>query len=98
MTIKTAALKAGMSEPTAHSYLKDRKLPSERKKVRNYRRRPDAFAQVWEEADGFLKDNPRLEGRHDFLPVKRFLTGKQFSFVLGRSIIPELLPRSEVLQ
>ena len=76
MTIKTAAAKAGMSEPTAHSYLKDRKLPSERKKVRTYRTRPDAFAQVWEEAEGFLRDNPKLEVKALFEYLRRTYPGQ----------------------
>ena len=76
MTIKTAAVKAGMSEPAAHSYLKDCKLPSERKKVRTYRTRPDAFAQMWEEAEGFLRDNPKLEVKALFEYLMRTYPGQ----------------------
>lgn len=78
MTKKTAAAKAGMSEPTAHKYLRIGKLPSELRPERGYRTHMDAFAGVWPEAEGFLRDNPKLEAKALFEYIRRTYPG-QFS-------------------
>ena len=46
---EVAAAKAGMAPNTAREYLRDSRLPSERKEERSWRTRPDAFTEVWDE-------------------------------------------------
>src|SRR5438046_2588745 len=46
-TIQAAAAAAGMSERSAHGW-KAGVLPSDTKKPRNWRTRPDPFEKVWE--------------------------------------------------
>ena len=44
--LATAAAKAGMDEKTARKWLRMGRQPSEVKKARTYRTRPDAFAEL----------------------------------------------------
>ena len=48
-TQAVAAAKAGMAEKTARKYLQAGRLPSELKKERTWRTRPDAFTDHWDE-------------------------------------------------
>ncbi len=61
---KSLALSARMTEmsdKTARNYRDDDRLPSQRKTERNYRTRPDPFAEVWPEVEQRLEDEPRLK-------------------------------------
>ncbi len=51
LPLSTAAAKAGMDEKTARKYRSAGLLPSELKKPRDWRTRPDAFAEVWPEME-----------------------------------------------
>ena len=56
-----AGLKAGMSRNTAAKYLKEGRLPSEMKEVRDWRTRPDPFLNHWAEIEARLTADPALE-------------------------------------
>jgi hypothetical protein len=58
-----AAAKAGMDPKTARDYLRDPRLPNERKKDRTWRTRSDPFTQVWEEVREQVATNPGLEAK-----------------------------------
>jgi hypothetical protein len=51
---------ASMDEKTARRYRDDDRLPSQRKKPRNYRTRRDPFAGVWSEVESRLEAEPQL--------------------------------------
>lgn len=61
-----ASCKSGMDVKTARKYLKSGKLPSQLKKERNYRTRPDPLSAIWEEAIVYLHVNPGLEAKFLF--------------------------------
>ena len=58
-----AALRSGMHRETGSKYLKVRKLPSELKKARGWRTRPDPFEEDWPEVEALLVDAPELEAK-----------------------------------
>ncbi len=58
-----AALRAGMHRNTASKYLKAGKLPSTMREVRDWRTRPDPFAEDWAEMAVRLADAPELEAK-----------------------------------
>jgi transposase len=58
--LSTAALRSGMSENTARRH-RVGALPRQRKSRRQYRTRPDPFAQVWPEIEAMLEQAPGLE-------------------------------------
>jgi hypothetical protein len=62
-TLALAAAKAGMDEKTARKWRKMGLSPSEAKKPRTYRTRPDPFAEVWEEVEQLLEGEPSLEAK-----------------------------------
>lgn len=63
-TQEQAAAKANLSSrKTARKYEKLGKLPSEMKKPRTYRTRPDPFAEDWSEAEAMLEIAPELEAK-----------------------------------
>lgn len=63
----TAAMKCGMSEPTARKYHAVGKLPSQIRVAHNWRTRTDPFESVWSsEVEPLLKDNPGLEAKTIF--------------------------------
>lgn len=66
-----AAAKAGMDPKTARDYLRDRRLPSERKKDRVWRTRSDPFTQVWERVREQVTVNPGLEAKTLFEALQR---------------------------
>ena len=59
--VGTAALRAGMHRNTASKYLKAGKLPSSMRRPRDWRTRPDPFAEDWSEIAARLKETPELE-------------------------------------
>lgn len=61
-----AALRSGMHRNTARKYLKAGKLPSSMKKPRDWRTRPDPFAEDWPEVVQRLRDAPELEAKSLF--------------------------------
>lgn len=58
--LSIAAMRAGMSEPTARRYRTD-PLPSPRTVPRAYRTRRDPFAALWPEIEALLVQAPGLE-------------------------------------
>jgi hypothetical protein len=68
--LSKAALRAGMSEMTARSY-RAGKLPSQRRRPRQYRTRPDPFAAVWAEVEAMLEQAPGLEAVTIFEVLRR---------------------------
>jgi hypothetical protein len=62
--LSTAAMKSGMSEPTARKYRKVGRLPSQIRSPHDWRTRPDPFGDIWgQEIEPLLKDNPGLEAK-----------------------------------
>jgi transposase InsO family protein len=61
--VGVAALRSGMHRETATKYLKTRKLPSELKKPRDWRTRPDPFEEDWSLVETLLLDAPELEAK-----------------------------------
>jgi len=60
-TQSVAAAKAGMTDKTARKYLRLGKLPSQTQKPREWRTRPDQFAEIWEEIEEILKRDASVE-------------------------------------
>jgi len=56
-----AAAKSGMNVKTARKYLRAAKLPSELKKLRNYRTHKDSFSNHWNEIELMLRAAPELQ-------------------------------------
>ncbi|HWH56989.1 MAG TPA: IS21 family transposase [Terriglobales bacterium] len=73
---EVAAAKAGMDPKTARKYLRGGQLPSESKEDRNWRTRPDPFAEVWEELRGLVDANPGLEAKTLFESLQRQHPGR----------------------
>jgi len=64
-TKAVAAAKSGMDEKTARIYLKSGRLPSQMKKLHDWKTRRDPFEEVWGEALSFLW-NPGIEAKTIF--------------------------------
>ena len=63
-TQEQSAAKANLSSrKTVRKYEKLNKLPSELKKPRTYRTRPDPFAEDWAEVERMLENAPELEAK-----------------------------------
>ena len=61
---EVAALRAGMDAKTARKYRRLGKLPSEVKPMdRDWRTRPDAFAEVWPDLEALLRTTPDCKRR-----------------------------------
>ena len=73
---EVAAAKAGMDPKTAREYLRDPRLPSERKEDRKWRTRDDPFTGVWEEVREQIAANPGLEAKTLFEALQRKYPGK----------------------
>jgi hypothetical protein len=71
-----AAAKAGMDPKTARDYLRDQRLPSERKADRTWRTRPDPFTGVWDEIREQVTANPGLEAKTLFEALQRKYPGQ----------------------
>jgi len=72
---EVAAAKAGMDPKTARGYLRDSRLPSERKTKRTWRTRPDPFTKVWGEVCEQIQTNPGLEAKTLFAALQRKYPG-----------------------
>jgi hypothetical protein len=70
-TQEIAAAKAGMDVKTARKYVKAKRLPSEMKKERHWRTRPDWFEPVWAGIQEQLRTNPGLEAKTIFAALQR---------------------------
>jgi hypothetical protein len=66
LLVEVAAAKSGMDPKTARKYLRARRLPSERRQKRTWRRRPDPFADIWEEIRQLLTVEPGLQAKTRF--------------------------------
>ena len=73
---EVAASKAGMDPKTALEYLRDPRLPSERKEDRKWRTRADSFTGVWEEVREQIDVNPGLEAKTLFEALQRKYPGQ----------------------
>jgi hypothetical protein len=84
-TLAHAARRAGMDEKTARTYRASGTLPTERKKPRLYRTRPDPFVEVWPQVAERLQAEPRLRAKTLFDWVRaehpgRFTDGQRRTF------------------
>ena len=61
--VEVSGLRAGMARKTARKYLSLKKLPSELRKPRTWRTRPDPFESVWAEVEEHLVAAPELEAK-----------------------------------
>ena len=74
--IGLAALRTGMSRKTARKYESTDKLPSELRKIRDYRTREDPFDKDWPWVESLLKDSPGLEAKIIFEGLQRKAPGR----------------------
>jgi hypothetical protein len=75
-TQEVAAAKSGMDPKTARKYLRTGEMPSERRREREWRTRPDPFADVWDEMRAEMDFNPGLEAKTLFEEMQRRYPGK----------------------
>jgi len=59
--LAASARMAEMTEKTARKYRDDNRLPSQRKKSRDYRTRMDPFAEIWPDVQRKLEEEPALK-------------------------------------
>ncbi len=71
-----AAAKAGMAPKTARKYLRMGKQPSESQADRDWRTRPDPFAEMWEGIREQLELNPGLESKTLFARLQHDHPGR----------------------
>ena len=76
LPLSTAAVKSGMSEPTARKYRAAGKLPSEMRAEHHWRTRPDPFAEVWPEVEALLEQDAGLQARTVFEELSRRYPGR----------------------
>lgn len=76
LTISAAALKAGMSEPTARKYRRAGKLPKQLRKPHSWRTRPDPFGDEWREVEELLEKDGGLQGKTIFEEIGRRHPGR----------------------
>jgi hypothetical protein len=65
-----AAVRAGMSEPTARKYARSGQMPSETAEPRTWRTRSDPFEEVWPEIEALLKKDGGLEAKTIFAALQ----------------------------
>ena len=65
-TLTQAASKAGMDEKTARKYRRANQVPSQMRKPRQGRTRPDAFKAVWPEVEEILGNHPTVQAKTMF--------------------------------
>jgi hypothetical protein len=74
---EVAALRAGMDAKSARKYRRLGKMPSEVKRMdREWRTRPDVFAEVWPELEALLEVNPGLQAKTLFDDLQRRYPGR----------------------
>ena len=62
-TLTASARMTEMTEKTARNYRDDERLPSQRKRHRDYRTRLDPFVDVWAKVQRKLEDEPALKAK-----------------------------------
>src|SRR6476661_2088831 len=74
---EAAALRAGMDAKTARKYRRLGMYPSEVEPMdRDWRTRPDAFAEVWPDLEESLRAEPGLEAKTLFDDLRRRHPGR----------------------
>jgi hypothetical protein len=58
---EVSAAKSGMSLKTARKYRNSNQLPSEMKKIRNWKTRSNIFEDIWPEIEDMLSKSPKLQ-------------------------------------
>jgi hypothetical protein len=71
-----AAVRAGMSEPTARKYARSGQMPSATKAPHTWRTRPDPYAEVWPEIEALLKQDGGLEAKTIFMELDARYPGR----------------------
>jgi transposase len=71
LPLSTAAVKAGMSEPTARKYRHSGQLPGQMKAAHTWRTRPDPFEAVWPEVQALLEQDGGLQAKTVFEELQR---------------------------
>lgn len=61
--VELASMRAGMHRNTGRKYLRTTRFPSDLRRPRNWRTRPDPFVADWPGIEQRLVDAPELEGR-----------------------------------
>ena len=74
--LATAAVKAGMSEPTARKWRDQGRLPGEVERQRDWRTRQDPFEELWPEAEALLANDPGLQAKTVFEELQRRYPGR----------------------
>lgn len=74
--LSTAAVKAGMSEPTARKYRRQGKVPSEMRAPHTWRTREDPFEEVWPEVEALLEQDAGLQAKTVFAELVRRHPGR----------------------
>ncbi len=70
-----AAMMAGMDRKTAAKYIEAGALPSQMRHERDWRTRPDPFAEHWPLIEGWLRDQPALEAKTVFELLRKQFPG-----------------------
>ena len=76
VALSTAALKTGMSEPTARKYRAIGRLPSQVRRHRDWRTRTDPFEEVWPEVEELLERDGGLQAKAVFEELGRRYPGR----------------------
>lgn len=71
-----AAQQSGLCENTARKYRRLNRFPRDLKQPRDWRTRPDAFADVWPEIEALLAASPRLQAKAAFADLQRRYPGR----------------------
>jgi hypothetical protein len=71
-----AAVRAGMSEPTARKYARSGQMPSEVAVARTWRTRPDPFEEVWPEIEALLNQDGGLQAKTIFKELRKRYPGR----------------------
>lgn len=74
--IEVAAARSGMHRNTASKYIRSGQLPSQSKKPRDWRTKPDPFEEHWPEMKAMLEAAPELEAKTLFDHFSDLYPGK----------------------
>ena len=94
--LNMAAKKAGLCENTARKYLKLRKLPSQLKKERTYRTRPNPFEEIEDEIKQLALNHPDLQAKTLIQHLREKYPGKFLSNQLRT--LQRIIKRFRVLE
>ncbi|MBA2392419.1 MAG: hypothetical protein H0V70_06700 [Ktedonobacteraceae bacterium] len=76
MTQRVAAARAGIGERTARTYERAGVLPSQRKRLHDWKTREDPFEEDWPWVVSQLERDPALQGSTLFARRERFASGE----------------------